>query len=116
MANHLTPTELAREAGLERREVISKCMELGVPILDRKSTRLNSSHANISYAVFCLIKNLVYPGALVAASNFSDPCLIYLPFRLTPLTLAPCSPTTAYPSYLLIHVAAALPADRLSVF
>jgi hypothetical protein len=32
MANHLTPTELAREAGLERKEVISKCMELGVPI------------------------------------------------------------------------------------
>ena len=32
MANHLTPTELARESGLERREVISKCMELGVPI------------------------------------------------------------------------------------
>src|SRR3712207_659325 len=25
-------------------------------ILDRKSTRLNSSHANISYAVFCLKK------------------------------------------------------------
>src|SRR3712207_8435105 len=25
---------------------------------DRKSTRLNSSHANISYAVFCLKKNL----------------------------------------------------------
>ena len=32
MAIHLTPTELAREAGLERREVIEKCMELGVPI------------------------------------------------------------------------------------
>jgi hypothetical protein len=32
MANHLTPTELARESGLERREVIAKCMELGVPI------------------------------------------------------------------------------------
>src|SRR5947209_6149404 len=27
---------------------------LKVPYLDRKSTRLNSSHANISYAVFCL--------------------------------------------------------------
>src|SRR3712207_7356649 len=27
-----------------------------VPGLDRKSTRLNSSHANISYAVFCLKK------------------------------------------------------------
>src|SRR3712207_7041903 len=26
------------------------------PIEDRKSTRLNSSHANISYAVFCLKK------------------------------------------------------------
>src|SRR3712207_8056016 len=25
--------------------------------VDRKSTRLNSSHANISYAVFCLKKN-----------------------------------------------------------
>ena len=32
MAIHLTPTELAREAGLERRDVIAKCMELGVPI------------------------------------------------------------------------------------
>src|SRR3712207_8972894 len=28
----------------------------GVLGLDRKSTRLNSSHANISYAVFCLKK------------------------------------------------------------
>src|SRR3712207_7387086 len=27
-------------------------------LLDRKSTRLNSSHANISYAVFCLKKNM----------------------------------------------------------
>src|SRR3712207_7557362 len=26
------------------------------PEIDRKSTRLNSSHANISYAVFCLKK------------------------------------------------------------
>src|SRR3712207_9252467 len=28
-------------------------LQRGLP-LDRKSTRLNSSHANISYAVFCL--------------------------------------------------------------
>src|SRR3712207_8012439 len=27
---------------------------------DRKSTRLNSSHANISYAVFCLKKKIKY--------------------------------------------------------
>src|SRR3712207_6863030 len=28
--------------------------------LDRKSTRLNSSHANISYAVFCLKKKKIW--------------------------------------------------------
>src|SRR3712207_7338275 len=28
----------------------------GIGRIDRKSTRLNSSHANISYAVFCLKK------------------------------------------------------------
>ena len=32
MAIHLTPTELARESGMHRREVILKCMEMGVPI------------------------------------------------------------------------------------
>src|SRR3712207_7729379 len=31
-------------------------LEGAVVDLDRKSTRLNSSHANISYAVFCLKK------------------------------------------------------------
>src|SRR3712207_7891434 len=36
---------------------------LGVNVVaaaDRKSTRLNSSHANISYAVFCLKKKKTY--------------------------------------------------------
>src|SRR3712207_8887910 len=37
---------------------------------DRKSTRLNSSHANISYAVFCLKKN---PTARHASET--RPCL-----------------------------------------
>lgn len=32
MPNHLTPTELAHESGLERRDVIMKCVEMGVPI------------------------------------------------------------------------------------
>src|SRR3712207_7790620 len=31
-------------------------LELAQGLADRKSTRLNSSHANISYAVFCLKK------------------------------------------------------------
>ena len=34
MAIHLTPTELARESGLDRRDVIVKCVELGVPIFN----------------------------------------------------------------------------------
>src|SRR3712207_6929483 len=33
-------------------------VEADIPRADRKSTRLNSSHANISYAVFCLKKNI----------------------------------------------------------
>src|SRR3712207_8118218 len=36
-------------------EVYARCDQVAVT-LDRKSTRLNSSHANISYAVFCLKK------------------------------------------------------------
>src|SRR3712207_6913830 len=35
--------------------VVEKATEAGAT-RDRKSTRLNSSHANISYAVFCLKK------------------------------------------------------------
>src|SRR3989442_6097324 len=36
---------------------ISQALEVGFdPVIDRKSTRLNSSHVRISYAVFCLKK------------------------------------------------------------
>src|SRR3712207_7632120 len=38
-------------------EVGEAIREALIGFLDRKSTRLNSSHANISYAVFCLKKN-----------------------------------------------------------
>src|SRR3712207_7777830 len=41
---------LGTATGLKRKE------PLDVVVEDRKSTRLNSSHANISYAVFCLKK------------------------------------------------------------
>src|SRR5690606_42011163 len=40
------------EAAVDRREYT----ELLEDLLDRKSTRLNSSHVKISYAVFCLKK------------------------------------------------------------
>src|SRR6202042_688867 len=33
------------------------------PVGDRKSTRLNSSHVEISYAVFCLKKELILSGS-----------------------------------------------------
>src|SRR3712207_8040986 len=50
LAEH--PREPAAElAG--RRVVLQHHLDFG----DRKSTRLNSSHANISYAVFCLKQN-----------------------------------------------------------
>src|SRR3712207_7508808 len=44
--------------------------------LDRKSTRLNSSHANISYAVFCLkkkkiINNNIYLNVTVHMNQLS---------------------------------------------
>src|SRR3712207_8598972 len=37
-------------------EVVARGHDLETVKKDRKSTRLNSSHANISYAVFCLKK------------------------------------------------------------
>src|SRR3712207_8772847 len=39
-----------------------------VIVRDRKSTRLNSSHANISYAVFCLKKKNLTPDYVLSHS------------------------------------------------
>src|SRR3712207_7744357 len=47
------------ELGVDLAPIIASAGVLGVALgfgADRKSTRLNSSHANISYAVFCLKK------------------------------------------------------------
>src|SRR3712207_9009420 len=49
---------LAQAGGLDGRRVTTQ---------DRKSTRLNSSHANISYAVFCLKKKKTH----ILLSNLS---------------------------------------------
>src|SRR3712207_8531640 len=53
--------KLAREVTIPEtitiQELANRMSERGVDVIrDRKSTRLNSSHANISYAVFCLKK------------------------------------------------------------
>src|SRR3712207_7165766 len=48
-------------------------MHDGWPHPDRKSTRLNSSHANISYAVFCLKKKKHCRRSHLAASPTFSP-------------------------------------------
>src|SRR3712207_8681020 len=64
-ARHAVGADLAgaeaRHAGLRHNSEPRNARQLvdqgfGQAIGDRKSTRLNSSHANISYAVFCLKK------------------------------------------------------------
>src|SRR5260221_9475353 len=40
-------------------------VEIGARVEDRKSTRLNSSHTVISYAVFCLKKQNALPKAVL---------------------------------------------------
>src|SRR2546430_13383996 len=39
---------------------------------DRKSTRLNSSHSQISYAVFCLKKKKKFPHKLARLSSYKQ--------------------------------------------
>src|SRR3712207_8379073 len=58
---------LARVRGVVRGDAVDRARAQGLDQgravrlrPDRKSTRLNSSHANISYAVFCLKKKTVH--------------------------------------------------------
>src|SRR5688572_32248116 len=46
-------------AGLPRQPGSFPVQYLGANVPDRKSTRLNSSHSQISYAVFCLKKKKI---------------------------------------------------------
>src|SRR3712207_8809198 len=55
---------IASLAAAEQQQVLKAWQGLGYyararNLQDRKSTRLNSSHANISYAVFCLKKKKI---------------------------------------------------------
>src|SRR3712207_7670776 len=50
-------------------------------IVDRKSTRLNSSHANISYAVFCLKKKkIIHLCTILLSSLLSQSMFISYTF------------------------------------
>src|SRR3712207_4951790 len=53
---------------------------VGQAKLDRKSTRLNSSHANISYAVFCLKKKKKQTYTIHVASHHTFRQIILLFF------------------------------------
>src|SRR5689334_24810866 len=79
---------------MRRQGVLSLSHELGLELLDaalsldRKSTRLNSSHSSISYAVFCLKKKKQKSQKITSHSlNTSSPYYSYKPvIRLCRLT------------------------------
>src|SRR3712207_8359459 len=58
VSDHILPALTLLDRGPAARDLDPASDEAvyGANISDRKSTRLNSSHANISYAVFCLKK------------------------------------------------------------
>src|SRR5437763_13387747 len=56
------------------------------PMLDRKSTRLNSSHRCISYAVFCLKKKVVHDHTAVTVRT-GQPALDDPPVRVITVQL-----------------------------
>src|SRR3712207_8855932 len=56
VAAGMNPMDLKRGVDLAVAEVVKDLQARAKKVSDRKSTRLNSSHANISYAVFCLKK------------------------------------------------------------
>src|SRR3712207_7847978 len=65
-----------RTRGLSCGEVpLDVCYLTEVKPRDRKSTRLNSSHANISYAVFCLKKKKI-PQPIVTQHRKLQPLTI----------------------------------------
>src|SRR5690554_7299910 len=65
-------------------------------IKDRKSTRLNSSHVRISYAVFCLKKKKKKKHDHHTNNNTVQ--LLYVPTQLNifPVTLFPIPPTATH--------------------
>src|SRR3989442_4364370 len=62
---HLGPVERDRRA--RRRLLVDDRLE--AELLDRKSTRLNSSHVRISYAVFCLKKKKINRAGVPTATS-----------------------------------------------
>src|SRR3712207_7811087 len=68
------PEDVAEVKKVARgRALVMSKLEKPQAISDRKSTRLNSSHANISYAVFCLKKkNDTHTSAALRRPSSAD--------------------------------------------
>src|SRR5207249_7052381 len=102
------------DALAQSRKIEEVMLGTKVENLDRKSTRLNSSHVSISYAVFCLKKKIFFTELLIghySSIHFFAPHP-YLPYFLEKamsLTLyflqlfafdAPCTCPRHFPSFL----------------
>src|SRR5690554_7760144 len=74
-----------------------KWFELFMMIRDRKSTRLNSSHVRISYAVFCLKKKKT------ARVGAPPPALVDQPSRADAHASRPCLPRLRLPRRSAAH-------------
>src|SRR5699024_6663792 len=74
--------------------------EIAAPLQDRKSTRLNSSHVSISYAVFCLKKKQSLPISLGLMQS-TPSCIssaFFSPIHTPPPTTPPSPYTTLFRS------------------
>src|SRR3712207_7585606 len=60
VAKRMAPLEVEEVEEFDYEREDREAGSTGDSGVDRKSTRLNSSHANISYAVFCLKKKKMY--------------------------------------------------------
>src|SRR3712207_1586563 len=90
LASMIVPLYIAEIAPAARR---------GALVSDRKSTRLNSSHANISYAVFCLKKNKTQLLNRPSPLHFPtpQPASSSRPALLPPLSPPPPPPLLSLP-------------------
>src|SRR3712207_7461145 len=73
------PVLICGGAGFIGTNVAARLMASGQPVLileDRKSTRLNSSHANISYAVFCLKKKKTIKPMIIFLYQYRSPYIL----------------------------------------
>src|SRR4051812_12053504 len=89
---HFAFLDHAEELGLERRRHLADLVE---EERDRKSTRLNSSHMSISYAVFCLKKkkNTKYNIYHAKHRLISIAVTLYYNFRYTQFFFSPLLPS-----------------------